>query len=197
MKDHRRLVTRLVEESQSQVVVEIGVFRGALSKRLWSTACVKKLILVDSYDIENFSVIRDGKMRRSKELERRGEFNQRSLDEMYESITKDAPDSVEFMRMASIEAAALVPNSSVDFVFLDTMHFYEDVIEDIDAWLPKIKRGGVFSGDDMSTRFPGVRKAVAEKLPSFRNYGRVWWSTVGEETEYTVSADEVVSSHVT
>lgn len=188
-KDHRRLVTGLVRESQAQVVVEIGVLRGHLSKQLWSIACVEKLILVDSYDVENFSVIRDGKLKRSKELDRKEEFSQRTLDEMYKSIMKAAPDNVEFMRMTSIEAAALVPNSSVDLVFLDTMHFYEDVIEDIDAWLPKIKRGGVFSGDDMSNRFPGVRKAVAERLPSYRNYGRVWWATVGEEIEYTVDSD--------
>lgn len=193
-KDFRRNVVQLVKATEAQVVVEIGVLRGLLSRMLWSTECVEKLILVDSYNIENFSAVREGKVRRSLELNRPG-FNQQSLDDMYEAVTRDAPDSVEFMRMKSVEAAALVPDASLDFVFLDAMHFYEDVVEDIEAWLPKIKKGGVFSGDDMSSRFPGVEKAVTEKLPNFHNYARVWWAVVGGETDYLMNPDGTFSRH--
>lgn len=194
-KDFRRNVIQLVKAAEPRVVVEIGVLRGLLSRMLWSTACVEKLILVDSYRIESFSTIREGKLMRSKELDRPNGFDQQTLDAMYEAVVIAAPSSVEFMRMPSIEAAALVPDASLDFVFLDAMHFYEDVIEDIDAWLPKLKSGGVFSGDDMSSRFPGVEKAVTEKLPNFHNYERVWWSVVGGETDYLMNADGTFSKH--
>lgn len=192
-KDFRRTAIQLVKATEAKVVVEIGVLRGLLSRMLWSTECVEKLILVDSYRIENFSVIREGELMRSKELDRPNGFDQQTLDDMYEAVVRDAPNSVEFMRMPSVEAAALVPDASLDFVFLDAMHFYEDVIEDIDAWLPKLKSGGVFSGDDMSSRFPGVKKAVIERLPNFHNYERVWWSVVGGETNYLMNPDGTFS----
>lgn len=67
---------------------------------------------------------------------------------------------------SSIEAAALYPDHSLDFVFLDAGHDYDSVRADILAWLPKIKPGKMLAGDDMDV-FPGVRQAVTELLPGF------------------------------
>jgi predicted O-methyltransferase YrrM len=56
-------------------------------------------------------------------------------------------------------------NESLDFVFIDASHDYEDILEDMKNWLPKIKVGGVFAGHDYSPHNPyehsiGVDKAV-------------------------------------
>jgi predicted O-methyltransferase YrrM len=61
----------------------------------------------------------------------------------------------------SIEVAKGFKNKSLDFVFIDASHDYESVRDDIKAWLPKIKKGGVLSGHDY-LEFPGVRTAVDE-----------------------------------
>ena len=50
----------------------------------------------------------------------------------------------------------------LDLVFIDAAHTYEAVAEDIRAWLPKVRLGGVLCGDDYPHR--GVRRAVGEAL---------------------------------
>jgi Methyltransferase domain len=67
--------------------------------------------------------------------------------------------------MDSKEAAAYVPDGSLDFVFIDADHSYEGCKADIQAWLPKLKPSGFISGHDYdNTDFPcfGVKQAVDE-----------------------------------
>ena len=59
-------------------------------------------------------------------------------------------------------AHRFVENNSLDFVFIDAGHEYEDLIEDIDCWYPKVKVGGHIMGHDINQ--PQVRKAVNQKL---------------------------------
>jgi cephalosporin hydroxylase len=77
------------------------------------------------------------------------------------------------MRMLSHEAAALVPDGSLDFVYIDAEHTYEGCLADLRLWSPKVRRGGIVSGDDYrfvnpkrprrwSPSFAGVDKAVEE-----------------------------------
>ena len=71
------------------------------------------------------------------------------------------------LRMSSKEAATKFEDSSLDFVFVDASHQYEDVCEDIDIWIPKVKSGGFLAGHDYQQSFPGVIKAVNEKINGF------------------------------
>lgn len=65
--------------------------------------------------------------------------------------------------MLSVMAARLYLDESLDFIFIDADHSYESVKEDIVAWYPKLKPGGVLSGHDYrSNHFPGVSLAVDE-----------------------------------
>ena len=52
------------------------------------------------------------------------------------------------MRAFSVEAAKRFTDESLDFVYLDADHSYEAVRDDIAAWWPKLKPGGLFAGDD-------------------------------------------------
>ena len=67
------------------------------------------------------------------------------------------------IKMTSIEASKTFEDNSLDFVFLDASHEYEDVKEDILHWLPKIKSGGIFAGHDYAPSW-GVYNAVNESL---------------------------------
>lgn len=65
--------------------------------------------------------------------------------------------------MSSVDASHLFADESLDFVFIDAGHTYEDVYRDLRAWYPKVKPGGVFAGHDYTHKgFPGVAKAVHE-----------------------------------
>jgi len=63
------------------------------------------------------------------------------------------------VRMKSIQASELYEDDSLEFVFIDASHKYEDVIDDLNAWYPKVKKGGVFAGHDYPT-WEGVTRAV-------------------------------------
>lgn len=45
-------------------------------------------------------------------------------------------------------------------IYVDASHEYEDVIKDIDAYMPILKKGGIMFGDDYG--FYGVKQAVDE-----------------------------------
>ena len=75
------------------------------------------------------------------------------------------------LKLKSIEAVSKFEDKSLDFVFIDASHEYEDVKNDIIAWLPKVKPGGVLAGHDYYIDgydwFPGVKQAVNELLINF------------------------------
>jgi len=62
------------------------------------------------------------------------------------------------IRATSVEAAALFEDDSLDAVFVDGDHTYPAVKADIEAWLPKLKKGGILCGDDYN--YHEVRNAV-------------------------------------
>jgi hypothetical protein len=68
------------------------------------------------------------------------------------------------VRKSSTEAACDFENASLDFVFIDAGHQYDDIYADISAWLPKVKPGGWLAGHDYGSS-EGVRNAVSTLLP--------------------------------
>lgn len=88
---------------------------------------------------------------------------------------------VKILRMTSHKAARLFENMSIGLVYIDGSHKENDVIADIRAWLPKIKKGGIIAGHDYGAGWPDVVNAVkGEFEPSKiqRHLGTVWSVTV-------------------
>lgn len=73
-------------------------------------------------------------------------------------------NNVEIIKKTSLEAVKNFKNRSVDLVFIDALHTYKDVKDDILHWLPKIKAGGCLCGHDFSFKYLGVVLAVIETL---------------------------------
>lgn len=70
-------------------------------------------------------------------------------------------------RMTGDEAAARIPDGSLDFVYLDARHDYASVRSDLEVWYPKVAPGGLLAGHDyLDGDLPegvfGVRSAVDE-----------------------------------
>jgi predicted O-methyltransferase YrrM len=57
-------------------------------------------------------------------------------------------DAISLIIADSLSASRLFGDNSLDWVHLDARHDYESLKADIQAWLPKLKRGGWLSGDD-------------------------------------------------
>ena len=81
------------------------------------------------------------------------------IDQFIEN-TKPVRQHISMLRMTSLEAVSKFNDGSVDFLMLDGDHCYEAVKADIKAWLPKMKPGGLLTGDDYG--WPGVNRAAHE-----------------------------------
>ena len=68
----------------------------------------------------------------------------------------------------SCDNAAVVLPDDLDLVYIDANHQYEAVLNDMVRWLPKVRKGGILSGDDYS-REPVVQ-AVADFLKDYPQY---------------------------
>jgi hypothetical protein len=72
-------------------------------------------------------------------------------------------DYINPIRMASVEASKLYEDESLDFIFIDAAHDYENVKKDILSWFPKLKKNGIIAGHDYTTH-EGVKLAVDDLL---------------------------------
>lgn len=102
--------------------------------------------------------------------------NQDIRDQCIQNCSRAYPllsyQHIELICLPSIFAADGFWDATVDFVFLDASHDYDSVKADIQAWLPKIKPGGLLAGHDAGS--PGVACAVAGLLPDAVSEGSIW-----------------------
>jgi len=82
-------------------------------------------------------------------------------EEHFDLIFKDS-FVVQKLKMKSEDAYSRFEDESLDFVYLDGLHDYDSVAQDIKLWYPKVKPGSHIGGHDYLTVFPGVIKAVNE-----------------------------------
>lgn len=99
--------------------VEVGVAQGIYSRILLDNIPGLDLLGVDSYE---------GKWA-----------------PLYDEAVKNHPNLI---KGKSIDVASSIADESLDFVFIDADHTYESVKEDIEAWTPKVRKGGIVSGHD-------------------------------------------------
>lgn len=89
------------------------------------------------------------------------------------------------VRMSSHVAARYFNDRCFDFIFIDACHEYTNIKADLNAWYPKLKDGGLFSGHDYDSKWDrkghyGVKRAVDEFCKE-RGYSvniapqLIWW----------------------
>ncbi|HLI23192.1 MAG TPA: class I SAM-dependent methyltransferase [Stellaceae bacterium] len=88
---------------------------------------------------------------------------QRAMDRLYEAVRetlRSFGDRAVLHRQPSVDASRGFADESADLIFIDGDHRYAAVNADLAAWWPKLRRGGIFCGDDYL--WPDVKKAVDE-----------------------------------
>ena len=74
-------------------------------------------------------------------------------------------DNIYPMVMDSVDASRIFLDGSVDFIFIDADHRYSGIKNDLQHWLPKIKKGGIVAGhdcEDKYTEFGDYHKKIDE-----------------------------------
>lgn len=83
-------------------------------------------------------------------------YEQRELNAQYEKCVNMFSDRpwVEIIKDFSVEGSQRFEDGYFDFIYIDAAHDYDSVKDDLEAWWPKLKEGGIFSGHDY---FPDIR----------------------------------------
>jgi len=85
-----------------------------------------------------------------------------SLYEKFITNIKPVQNYIKVIKSDSVKASFSYEDNSIDFLFIDGSHEYEDVKKDLVAWFPKIKQGGLIAGHDYTDDWKSVKNAVDE-----------------------------------
>ena len=143
---------------KNSIGAEIGVGKGNFSQEILATCEPKELYLIDCWEHQDTTIYDDI-------------ANVSNLEHLvnYEAV-KDKfkyDFRVETIKEYSVRAADLFPDEYFDWIFIDANNSYSVIKDDLEAWLPKIKKGGFLCGhnyvlcDIKGGRF-GVVPAVNE-----------------------------------
>jgi hypothetical protein len=157
---YRRAAAALAAENAHGIVVEVGVYAGGLSRMLAELPKLEHLFVIDSWkgDYSN--------------------FGQKHMDEIAAGVMAWGRPlaRVTVRRKDSREAAPDFVDESIDFFHTDGDHSLAGITGDIEAWLPKVKSGGLMTGDNFE--IPEVAEGVGKLLPGFwlpdAARGRLW-----------------------
>lgn len=85
--------------------------------------------------------------------------------EFWENVG-EAKERCGMLRLTSEEAARVgcMQGDPFDLVFIDALHDYDSVKQDIALWWPHVRIGGMLAGHDFNHKWPGVERAVADSF---------------------------------
>ncbi len=168
------LVTELVRPGSTGA--EIGVYRGGFSRQIFDLCSPAMLYCIDSWEPY-----------KAYELDSLCHTNQ--PDNM-EATKNEMKDAIVAKRCEVIKGySSMVAKGWVvplDFLFLDSNHAYEFVIEDLIAWSPHIKGGGVIMMHDHTDTSAG---AIAMKFGVVRACTEFCEKFGWERTHHTQEPD--------
>lgn len=156
---YRKAAFDLAVACRPKVIVEVGVYAGDLSRMFAQVPGVEATHIVDSW---------------------LGEYcnkGQKLMDEVAASVKAWAATDakVTVHHMDTSEAVQAFDDESIDFWHTDGDHSLAGITRDIKLWLPKVKPGGMLSGDNFE--IPAVAQGVKTLLPGFKTgaNGRLWY----------------------
>jgi len=162
-KQRAKAILDKLQGVENPVVVELGVFLGALSRELLAQRPDLTLYMIAAWgdnDSQDYKETGDFHANASQEQQNQWEKNTRDN-------VKEFGDRAKIVKGLTTEVAKQFSKGFFDLVFIDADHSYKGCKEDILAWKDKVKKGGYISGHDYNNfDFDfGVNQAVDEWLP--------------------------------
>ena len=164
--DYQELYTKMVEKYETgSHFVEVGSWKGRSSVYMAVEIInSSKYIKFDCVDIWEYNEIQNDILE---------EYFNNLYDEFLNNISP-VSHVINPIKKLSSDASELYNDNSLDFIFIDAAHDYDNVIQDIKNWLPKLKIGGCIAGHDYFTS-EGIKKAVKEVFgDNYNLFGSCW-----------------------
>lgn len=154
------------QATKRKVCVELGVWKGESLIYL-----LNELHLLHGEDFQLFAIDLWDKL----SADTNGENLQKQSYKLFlENLNNtQLKQYVTIIKNDTAKSAKPFKDKSVDMVFIDASHDFYSVCRDIDAWLPKIKMGGIIAGHDF-TEDCGVAPAVQSRFSRYETHGTVW-----------------------
>jgi hypothetical protein len=152
----------LCEMPSGSVCAEIGVHEGDFSEQILSIVEPRRLHLIDPWRHEEGGRYEDSRYGGL------GQVGQSIMDQRYEKVRERFGElvrngQVRIHRSPSSSACDSFEDHYFDWIYLDGNHLYAFVERDLELYYPKVKPGGLITGDDYGARGwwnNGVQKAV-------------------------------------
>lgn len=142
------------------VYVEVGTFMGR-SLTYFTDTAIKYSKKGKIYGIDTFDGSPEHRDKNNISYIPELESNPNYLYEQYLRYTKPIKEHIETIRGQSIEVSQQFEDNSIDALYLDAAHDYDNVLKDLNAWYPKMKKEQLLLlGDDW--KWEGVRTAAIE-----------------------------------
>jgi len=114
------------------------------------------------------------------------EFNQlfnydwKYIKEQFICNTRYHRETIKLHEGLSYNLADKFQDSAFDFIYIDGSHKEEDIERDLQLFLPKLKPGGIIAGHDYVEAWPGVIRAVNNKIgtPDMVFEDTSWFKTI-------------------
>ena len=142
---------------KNSIGAEVGVFSSYLSNMIVKEVQPSKFYTVDAF--------RGWSENSGYDSDFPHENNERYAKELAKTY-----ECVDLRIGMSTDVADTIPDESLDWIYIDACHEYPWAKRDFDAWIPKVKIGGLICGHDYpspffmeaQTQFRGVKQVVAE-----------------------------------
>ena len=86
-----------------------------------------------------------------------------TIETQFDGLVKIHPNIIKMKITSSLGSLEFL-DESLDLVYIDAVHQYKDVMEDMILWYPKVREGGIIAGHDFQDSFPGCKKAILEMV---------------------------------
>lgn len=167
----RNQMAALLKELNYEIGVEVGVAAGEYSEVLCKENPNMKI-----YGVDPWTPLRD-----YRDYTKRATF-----ERLYDDTLKrlEGFTNYEIIRETSMEALKHFKDNSIDFVYIDANHNFQNVTNDITEWTKKVKPGGIVSGHDYFRPGNNAPIHVVQVLKGLTEAYRIKpWFVLGNEAD--------------
>jgi len=130
----------MINKLELKIGAEIGVDKGGFSKHIMGKSDMRKYYCIDTWQ-DDF-----GSDHKPDYFDAEGEARYKEAATTLAEYIKE--DKLTMVRKTGLNASKYFGTESIDFCYIDGDHSLGGIYNDIVAWTPKVKVGGIIAGHD-------------------------------------------------